>query len=352
MQPQALARGVRPPAGPRAAAAHDAAVVSSWGQQAVHEYASALQWEVPALARFDYFISYAHDDRAWAAWLAWQLESLGYRVVLDRWDLRPGDEFAGKLMELIQDSSNVIALLSKNYLSSSFTQSEWLPLIIRGPVEGPGVVPVRIDDVKTPLLLRENVGVSLVGLDSKSAAVRITESFGPKGVRPRASTPPPFPQRDSSGGLPEQRERRGRVFVSYSHKDSAWLDKVLVFLRPIERAGSIEIWSDRRMEAGDQWREEIERALSNTDAALLLVSSDFLASDFIHNEELPRILEQAENRSTAVYSLILRPCRYGRSPLSKFQSFNSPDQSLYKLKGYEREELLVRVVDIIEDSFK
>jgi len=106
------------------------------------------------------------------------------------------------------------------------------------------------------------------------------------------------------------------------------------------------------MEAGDQWREEIERALSNTDAALLLVSSDFLASDFIHNEELPRILEQAENRSTAVYSLILRPCRYGRSPLSKFQSFNSPDQSLYKLKGYEREELLVRVVDIIEDSFK
>ena len=128
------------------------------------------------MARFDYFISYAHDDRAWAAWLAWQLESLGYRVVLDRWDLRPGDEFAGKLMELIQDSSNVIALLSKNYLSSSFTQSEWLPLIIRGPVEGPGVVPVRIDDVKTPLLLRENVGVSLVGLDSKSAAVRITES--------------------------------------------------------------------------------------------------------------------------------------------------------------------------------
>jgi len=126
----------------------------------------------------------------------------------------------------------------------------------------------------------------------------------------------------------------------------------LVFLRPVEREGSIDVWSDKRILTGERWRTEIEEALTRADVAILLVSSDFLASEFVHNEELPRILKRAEEGSTKIYSLILRPSSYVKSPLGQFQSFNPPSEPLSKLKVYEREELLVRFADLIEDSFE
>ena len=71
------------------------------------------------------------------------------------------------------------------------------------------------------------------------------------------------------------------VFVSYSHKDKKWLNRVLPFLRPLRREGLIDPWDDTCIRAGDQWREEIQGALQVAKVAILLVSQDFLDSDFI-----------------------------------------------------------------------
>ena len=78
------------------------------------------------------------------------------------------------------------------------------------------------------------------------------------------------------------------VFISYSHKDEVWKDRLLPHLRVLEHEGILEEWDDRRIGAGDDWYPEIERAMARASVAILLISADFLSSSFILEEEVPR----------------------------------------------------------------
>ncbi len=144
-------------------------------------------------------------------------------------------------------------------------------------------------------------------------------------------------------------EKRQSVFISYSHADEAFLDRLLVHLKPLERDGLIEVWADTRLRAGDRWRKEIEKALNRATVAILLVSADFLASDFITNNELPPILRKAEDKGTRIIPLILKPCRFTRDRnLKQFQAMNAPDKSLIMLSEGEQEVLYDRVAAEVE----
>ncbi len=82
-----------------------------------------------------------------------------------------------------------------------------------------------------------------------------------------------------------------KIFISYSHKDGEWKDRLLVQLRVLEKQGFLETWDDSRIKTGDDWFPEIEKALEEANIAILMISADFLASDFILGEEIPRLLE-------------------------------------------------------------
>jgi len=134
------------------------------------------------------------------------------------------------------------------------------------------------------------------------------------------------------------REDRPRVFISYSHADSEYLDRLLVHLKPLEREGLLNLWVDTRLRAGDRWKEEIEKALGEATVAVLLLSADFLASDFIVSNELPPILRSAEAEGTRVIPFVLKPCRFSRdSSLKRFQSLNDPLEPLIGLAPGEQE---------------
>jgi len=78
-----------------------------------------------------------------------------------------------------------------------------------------------------------------------------------------------------------------KIFISYSHKDEEFKDELVTMLAGLQRRGIVDAWQDRRIDAGDGWNKSIEVAMKDCDLALLLVSSDFLASRFIQEEECP-----------------------------------------------------------------
>ncbi len=100
------------------------------------------------------------------------------------------------------------------------------------------------------------------------------------------------------------------IFISYSHKDEDWKDRVVTHLHVLELEGMLDLWDDRRIEAGDEWYQEIQNAIAAASIAVLLISPDFLTSKFIMNEELPRLLERNAKVGLRIIPLVLRPCAW------------------------------------------
>lgn len=146
---------------------------------------------------------------------------------------------------------------------------------------------------------------------------------------------------------------RTRVFVSYSHADSKWLDLLRTHLDPLK--GALDLWDDTRIAAGAHWRSEIEKALRSAKLAVLLVSPDFLASRFITEHELPVLLAAAEAGGTRVMSLHVRSSLLaGDAPLPDqlahlryFQALNDPRKPLDGLTPAKRGKALVAVAEKI-----
>jgi len=169
---------------------------------------------------------------------------------------------------------------------------------------------------------------------------RLEEKFRQTGTRSHS-----FHPRDS---------QRDKVFVCYSHKDKQqWLEKVQTHLKVLESEGlSIYEWDDTKIQAGMKWRQEIETALLHSKAAVLLVSSDFLASDFISEEELPSLLRVAEQDGVTILPIILKPCRYTKNKhLAEFKAVNNPENPLSKLTENEQDEILVQLSNQIAELY-
>jgi hypothetical protein len=150
-----------------------------------------------------------------------------------------------------------------------------------------------------------------------------------------------------TGEMPEP--ENNNIFISYSHSDYAFLERLLVHLRPLEKAGLINPWEDTRLRAGDLWKQEITKALERAGAAILLVSADFMASEFIIKNELPPLLAKAEAGGTRIIPLIVKPCRFTRDKnLARFQSVNDPRNPLISLSEAAREEIYDKVAMTVE----
>lgn len=126
------------------------------------------------------------------------------------------------------------------------------------------------------------------------------------------------------------------IFISYAHADEKWLERLKKHLKVLTKySDSIEYWEDTKLRGGDRWREEITKAINKANVAILLVSTNFLASDFIANDELPPILRKAQEEGTIILPLIVSPCSFEFSEIGEFQAINSPDRTLADLGSDE-----------------
>jgi hypothetical protein len=111
-----------------------------------------------------------------------------------------------------------------------------------------------------------------------------------------------------------------KIFVSYSHKDEEYMKELDKFLGPLERKGEVSIWTDRKILPGQNWKEEILRELECADLTVLLVSANFLDSDFINMEEIPRAFKRREDAGKHVVPIILNFCLWNITDLGSLQA--------------------------------
>jgi hypothetical protein len=148
------------------------------------------------MARLDeplhFFVSYTQADRAWAEWMAWELERGGYRVVIQAWDFTPGSNWTHEMQQATSRAERVVAVLSPAYLDSAHGQVEWEVFYAKDPLGQQGLVlPVRVAEVDPPGLLRTRVYVDLVGLDEASARTALLTAA--RGGRGKPTQPSRFP---------------------------------------------------------------------------------------------------------------------------------------------------------------
>jgi hypothetical protein len=123
----------------------------------------------------------------------------------------------------------------------------------------------------------------------------------------------------------------------------------MIHLHPLEKQGQIDLWADTKLTAGDKWKTEIEQALNRSRVAILLITADFLASDFIVDNELPPLLTKAESQGTGIIPVILKPCRFTRDRnLSSFQAINDPNAPLVTLPEAEQEKIYDKISEAVE----
>jgi tetratricopeptide (TPR) repeat protein len=124
------------------------------------------------------------------------------------------------------------------------------------------------------------------------------------------TTPKPSAPRDTD---------RVSIFISYAHKDQKLRDELLTYLTPLVSEGLIESLDDRRLSPGTDWRAEIDSSLQSAQIILLLVSPDYLASDYVYDVEMKLIMERHEAGAARVIPVILRPCEWQITPFAKLQ---------------------------------
>lgn len=148
------------------------------------------------------------------------------------------------------------------------------------------------------------------------------------------------------------KNKKNKVFVSYSHKDKKWLKQLQTHLRPLVRSDEIDLWDDTRIQSGSIWREEIQTAINDAKVAVLLVSAAFLASDFIHNDELAPLLKKAKDEGTLILPIIISPCRFNETKnISQFQAVNDPAKPLAAQSSTKQDEIFLDLSRRIERAF-
>jgi hypothetical protein len=171
------------------------------------------------------------------------------------------------------------------------------------------------------------------------------QAADPPSVKADGAVTPVLPAR----GQPAPRKG---IFISYSHKNKKYLGEFETFLRPYVRSGELQKWDDTDIPPGVDWLKEIRKAMTTCRLALLLVSQEYLASDFIASEEFPQIISEGESGGITVLWIALGPSTFHRTKLAGLQAANDPQRPLIGLSKPVRQKEWLEIVKRIERAIQ
>ncbi|TXE12356.1 toll/interleukin-1 receptor domain-containing protein [Algoriphagus aquimarinus] len=148
-----------------------------------------------------------------------------------------------------------------------------------------------------------------------------------------------------------------RIFLSYSHKDEELKKELDSHLVPLKRSGKIDTWNDREIIAGQEWNEEILAELNKSEVILLLISKDFIASQYIWEKELQIAMSRQDKGNAFVVPIILKSCLWEDMPFAKLQGLprNAKPVTSFQDRDEAFTEIAIalkKLVDYIYDSKK
>lgn len=147
---------------------------------------------------------------------------------------------------------------------------------------------------------------------------------------------------------PTRDDRRSslRIFISYAHEDETLRNELENHLKILQRQNFIETWNDRDINAGDDWKQKIDENLERADIILMLISADFIASDYCYEKEMKRALERHVNGEARVIPVIIRPAGWKRAEFANLKVL--PEDGLPVTKWNNKDEAWLNVEEGIE----
>jgi hypothetical protein len=299
------------------------------------------------------FLCYRRSDTSAVAGRLYDLltAEFGRREIFFDVDQIPvGRDFRSVIVDAVAGSNFFLILIGPNFLDSNLqSEFDFVRIEIEAALRAnTRIVPLLVDDAQMPP--PSQLPASIREL-SYLQALRLSRANFRTGVEQLIVLLKRDARTDSStDALPTPSdlaaavaEERSIIFISYAHEDEHWLKRVQIHLKPLTRRGRLELWDDTQISVGDEWKTEIRTALRMSRAAILLVSADFLASDFIYEDELPPLLMSAQKEGVKILPVIVSSSSFEDSELARFQALNPPSKPLDQMAKGEQEATLARL---------
>jgi hypothetical protein len=307
-------------------------------------------------ARSQFFISYDESNRDWARWIAWHLQQAGRSVVPLEGIAQPSTNVAVEWRDALAQAEHVIAVISPKYLKARSNQGDWTMIFKHDYASEKGkVLPVCVQDCGQPFerLLHTPDYINLIDLNNQAAKEALLDGVrewiqpvfpgGPTLISPVTTLEPPLPLNPPP---PKQIE----IFVFYSHLDQNFRKYLDKYLSPLKAIYPTTFWYDGVIGPGVNFEQEIEIHLRNAHIILLMVSPDFVDSEYCSVKELGPAMERHHKGEARVIPIILRPTFWKGTPFRKLQAL--PNNAKPITEWQPRDAGYVKVAEGIEKVIK
>jgi tetratricopeptide (TPR) repeat protein len=134
------------------------------------------------------------------------------------------------------------------------------------------------------------------------------------------------------------------VFISYSHKDEEWKDRLVTHLGSLHYEGLLNTWDDRSFGVGEDWYEHIQAAMNAANVAILLISANFLTSEFMLHKEVPSLLQHRDKQGMTIFPIIVKSCPWKAvNWISNMQVRPKDGKPLTSYSGNQIDEVLSNI---------